>query len=258
VHGDPEADYIGLLSGTSMSTAHVSGVAALLESCNPGMSGPEKFKAIVESATPYLGSKYVGSGIASAFASLQATGGAGLPPSADFTADLILGAAPLSVIFSDRSTNNAISWHWEFGDGSVSDDRNPTHVYQEPGTYTVTQTVANPYGSDTATKVDYIEAAPEGTQPGSGWLPSTFTLYQNYPNPFNPVTTITFDLPHSSQVRLDVYNMLGQRLAKLVDGYLPPGKYSTLWDSGDAPSGVYLYRIQADNFVDSRKMLLLR
>jgi hypothetical protein len=94
-------------------------------------------------------------------------------------------------------------------------------------------------------------------------LPNEFTLSQNYPNPFNPSTTISFTLPHRAMVTLEVFNVLGQRVIELASGELPPGEHRVIWmgtdDRGErVASGVYLYRLQSDDFVESRKMMLLK
>jgi len=94
-------------------------------------------------------------------------------------------------------------------------------------------------------------------------LPNVFSLSQNYPNPFNPTTLIKYDLPRDCRVRLDVYNVVGQRVTTLVDGNQIAGYKSVSWDGRDengcqVSSGVYLYRIQAGGFTQVRKMVLLR
>jgi len=98
---------------------------------------------------------------------------------------------------------------------------------------------------------------------GSAAIPDDYALYQNYPNPFNPTTRINFDLPEASEVRLAVFNLLGQEVRTLVAGQLPAGRHFVAWDGRDANgqvvgSGLYLYRLHAGNFVSSRKMLLTR
>ncbi len=80
------------------------------------------------------------------------------PPTADFSATPTTGGAPLDVAFSDRSAGGPTSWSWDFGDGGSATAQNPTHTYDSPGSYTVSLTVANAGGSDTATKADYIVA----------------------------------------------------------------------------------------------------
>ncbi|CUS99439.1 T9SS type A sorting domain-containing protein [Candidatus Chrysopegis kryptomonas] len=89
-------------------------------------------------------------------------------------------------------------------------------------------------------------------------VPSNFELKQNYPNPFNPETVIEFNLAKSSNVKLIVYNMLGQEVAKLVDEYLTPGSYKVKFYGGNLPSGVYIYKLIADGYVSAKKMVLMK
>jgi len=89
-------------------------------------------------------------------------------------------------------------------------------------------------------------------------LPVSFDLKQNYPNPFNPVTAIAFNLPKTSQVTLKIFNVLGEEVATLVSRRLTTGKYTYEWDGSNVASGVYLYRIEAEGFVETRKMVLMR
>ncbi|NOY88141.1 MAG: T9SS type A sorting domain-containing protein [FCB group bacterium] len=101
------------------------------------------------------------------------------------------------------------------------------------------------------------------TEIGGGNLPAEFSLQQNYPNPFNPTTQINFDLPTKSKVSILIYNVLGQKIKTLVDEQLEAGKYVEEWDgTNDAgvkvSSGIYFYKMQADNFVQTKKMMLLK
>jgi len=89
-------------------------------------------------------------------------------------------------------------------------------------------------------------------------VPEAFALAQNYPNPFNPSTEIRFDLPQASPVRLVVYNAMGQEVARLVDQPLHAGTHSVTWDASGLPSGVYLYRLTAGAFIDTKAMTLLK
>ncbi len=86
----------------------------------------------------------------------------------------------------------------------------------------------------------------------------TFALEQNYPNPFNPSTQISFSMAASSYVSLKVYNILGQEVATLINGYLGAGLHSALWNAGRFPSGTYFYRVVTNSGATSRKMLLLK
>jgi hypothetical protein len=94
-------------------------------------------------------------------------------------------------------------------------------------------------------------------------LPKEFMLWQNFPNPFNPVTTISFDLPNQSHVRLTVFDILGRTTRVLWDQVLSPGHHSVEWDGKDSgdddmASGIYLYRLATDSFTDVKKMALIR
>jgi hypothetical protein len=92
----------------------------------------------------------------------------------------------------------------------------------------------------------------------SGGVPSSFRLHQNYPNPFNPATTITFSLPVASFASLDVFDLLGQKVATLVGERLPPGTHVRSWDASGFPAGVYVYRLTTPVFSQSRKMIVLK
>lgn len=105
---------------------------------------------------------------------------------------------------------------------------------------------------------DQVTAVPEDQL-----LPREHWLSQNYPNPFNPVTTIEYSLPVRSQVSIDIFNLLGRRVRSLVDREDPVGSYRVEWDGTDdygrgVATGVYLYRLRAGDWVESRKMLLLK
>jgi hypothetical protein len=88
-------------------------------------------------------------------------------------------------------------------------------------------------------------------------LPTAFHLGQNYPNPFNPSTTISYQLPIASSVLLSIFNTLGQVVATLVDEKKETGYYSVRW-SANVPSGIYFYSLQAGDFLETKKMVLLR
>ncbi|MCL4511103.1 MAG: T9SS type A sorting domain-containing protein [Bacteroidetes bacterium] len=89
-------------------------------------------------------------------------------------------------------------------------------------------------------------------------LPSNYSLTQNYPNPFNPATEIEFTIPTGHHVTLKVYNMMGQELETLVDEQLPQGRYKKAFDASRLASGVYLYKLQAGNFSQVKKMVLVK
>ena len=89
-------------------------------------------------------------------------------------------------------------------------------------------------------------------------VPETFALSQNYPNPFNPETVIEYELPIRSEVNLIIYNFRGQEVALLINGAMPAGNHKVIWDASNMASGIYFYRLQAVDFVQTRKMVLLK
>jgi hypothetical protein len=89
-------------------------------------------------------------------------------------------------------------------------------------------------------------------------LPTDFAIFQNYPNPFNPSTNIKFNLPQNSHVRLTIYDSIGKIVQILVDEELAPGVHTFQWAPKNLASGIYIYRIEAGNFVKANKMLLMK
>ncbi len=105
-----------------------------------------------------------------------------------------------------------------------------------------------------------VSGTPTGIENGGEEenLPRHFALEQNYPNPFNPQTTIRYALPRAAKVTLEIFDMLGQRVATPVKGVQRPGVHSVRWEAGNQPSGVYIYRLRAGKFMETKKMILLR
>jgi hypothetical protein len=100
-------------------------------------------------------------------------------------------------------------------------------------------------------KVGVMESANMAT-------PARYALHQNYPNPFNPSTAIEFALPKASHVTLKIYDLLGNEVATLISEKLLAGKHQHVWEASGLASGVYLYRLQAGEFVQTKKLILLR
>ena len=93
------------------------------------------------------------------------------------------------------------------------------------------------------------------------FLPNKFVLHQNYPNPFNPVTTLRYDLPENSLVNITVYDMLGRQVKTLMDHTQNAGYRSIIWDATNdygkpVSAGIYLYQIQAGEYIQINKMVL--
>ena len=112
-------------------------------------------------------------------------------------------------------------------------------------------------GGETTTLPSVIE---EPSQPS---LPTEFSLKQNYPNPFNPSTTINFAVPRAGEITLKIYNLQGQLLRTLASGNVPAGWHRVVWEGTDAKgsrvaSGIYVYRLEAQGYVISRKLTLMK
>jgi hypothetical protein len=89
-------------------------------------------------------------------------------------------------------------------------------------------------------------------------LPEAVTLSQNYPNPFNPITTISFSLPQPAEATLSVFDLLGRQIRVLASGTQPAGSYKVTFDATGLPSGVYLYRLQAGDYVEAKRMVVVK
>ena len=100
--------------------------------------------------------------------------------------------------------------------------------------------------------------SPVGVEGERVGIPAEFSLSQNHPNPFNPVTTIEFSLPAMGYTLLTIYNLRGQEIAKLVSGEIQAGYHKVNWNASNFASGIYFYRLQAGDFVQTRKMVLLK
>jgi GH35 family endo-1,4-beta-xylanase len=105
---------------------------------------------------------------------------------------------------------------------------------------------------------DYIKNNPVGIEQTVSTLPSNFQLEQNFPNPFNPSTIIRYRIVKTVKVTLKVYDVLGREIKTLVNRVQTPGQYTATFDARNFASGVYLYRIRAGNFIEAKKLLLLK
>lgn len=99
---------------------------------------------------------------------------------------------------------------------------------------------------------------PTATMPSTMPVFAEFQLFQNYPNPFNPSTKITFKIPRTARVTIKVFDISGQEIASLVDRDYPTGTHSTVWDASGIAAGVYIYRLQADGFSQSKRLTLIK
>ena len=118
-------------------------------------------------------------------------------------------------------------------------------------------------GTQSAEKVALIITTASQTIEKRSPLPDAYALIGAHPNPFNPVTTISYALPEQANAKVVVFNILGQEIRTLVSGVQPAGYYNVVWDGRDntgiaVGSGVYLYRLTAGSFVESKRMTLLK
>ena len=147
---------------------------------------------------------------------------------------------------------NSIPLRLDDGTGA----QNVTNILTGPNTYETMFTDEDTFGQHgISNKVVYGKAPTTANEDEFDSAPEAFALHQNYPNPFNPSTTINFNLPQASEVRLTVFNMLGQKVASLVNTKLASGSHSVTWNAQNAASGIYIYKIEADNFQKSMKMI---
>jgi hypothetical protein len=117
--------------------------------------------------------------------------------------------------------------------------------------------------ADTTKFILTIEERPELHVDHEEMIPEVFALHANYPNPFNPSTTIRFDLPEASNIRLVIYDLLGREVVRLVQGYMEAGYQRVVWNgrtvSGrEVPTGIYIARMMTPEYTKSMKMVLLK
>jgi hypothetical protein len=184
-----------------------------------------------------------------------------------FPAGTVVAAKGFAVIVTD--TNISATDSSKFGLSSTGDK-----VWLENTGGAIIDSAAIPaLGVDTsfARKPDgsgaWVKLAPttkgktNGTStavPDQGVLVTAFSLKQNYPNPFNPVTTITYQVPKNSAVSLTVYDLLGREVASLVNETQTPGQYTVQFNATRLSSGVYLYRLNAGGFSETKKLTLVK
>lgn len=104
----------------------------------------------------------------------------------------------------------------------------------------------------------YNGGNPIGLNISTHLIPENYELLQNFPNPFNPVTNILFNIPKASLTRLIIYDELGKTVEVLVNKELAPGSYKYEWNAADYPSGIYFYKLQSGEFVETKKMVLIK
>lgn len=118
---------------------------------------------------------------------------------------------------------------------------------------TVTKPLPAPRGN-----IQFTVTNVTGIEPVAAGIPNKFSLHQNYPNPFNPVTKIKFDIAKNTNVKLSIYDITGKEVLKITDAYMTAGSYSYQWNASGFASGIYFYRLDAGNYSEVKKMILVK
>jgi hypothetical protein len=116
----------------------------------------------------------------------------------------------------------------------------------------------NENGTGDYSSIWNFHVSPIGINNYTSSIPKEYKLYNNYPNPFNPTTKIRFDIPKNSLVRIEVYDVTGREIQNLVNNELKAGTYECEFSGFKYSSGIYFYKLQADNYVSVKKMILVK
>lgn len=181
------------------------------------------------------------------------------------------------------NTTYMVVYKYKFNTGTTTDDEMSFYVFNtsvpatEPGTPTVGPVVGTVTDATSFGRIGLRQGSSassptltiDGLQVATAWTSITnvtpistvatdFSLSQNYPNPFNPSTTIKFALPKSGNVTLKIYNSIGKEVETLVNENMGAGSYEVSYDASQLNSGMYFYRISANGFTDTKKMMLVK
>lgn len=168
----------------------------------------------------------------------------------DFATGLVSGQAMVRCMFGAGQFNNSLF------NGTISND---TTIANFATIVSATQE-SMPCSITVPASMAKISSNPDGTTgvENGNAVPNEFNLLQNYPNPFNPTTTISFSLATNGFVNLTVFNIAGEKVATLVHKEYQTGNYTVEFNAANLPSGIYLYRLSAGNFVSTKKMILMK
>ncbi len=289
--------------GTSMASPLAAGLAGLVFSQNPQMTGEEVGIRIMDTCDDiddinpnYAG--LLGAGRINAYAALEGGG-----PSQDLTVSMVPDDPPITVppggsftytgIVSNEGDSPVVTDIWVMLDipgygmyGPVQQANNVSLNANQTISYSgITQQVPNYaptglyyniayVGDYPGSPVDsaYFEFTVSGARSGdvgdwtlTGWfdeygetVPAATALMENYPNPFNASTSISYHLSSSGAVKLEVYNLMGQKVAVLAEGAQEAGRHSVTWDAADYTSGIYFYKLTVDGDIFTKRMTLLK
>jgi hypothetical protein len=260
----------GSFSGTSGATPHVGGTSALLLSINPALTPADVSMIMqttaIEKGAPGKDPRY-GAGRIDAYEAYL----------------LALSMIPVELAsFTAASDENSVTLNWS----TATETNNSGFVIERktalderwkevgfvPGFGTTSERKSYSFTDENLTMDSYSYRIKQidfdGTFEYSNsvvvevFSPEKYTLTQNFPNPFNPSTTIEFSIPQTSNVTIDVYNIVGELVASLVNRTLDAGYHKVNFDASNLPSGTYVYQLKASGqngiFVDAKKMLLMK
>jgi hypothetical protein len=174
------------------------------------------------------------------------------------------GNFAVQLFYQNYGTTQTATIKWDGNTvGTVSlpakTDSTGVNVLAYPPTFAVTTGPHTLSVTTSGINLDFVQFSKVVVGVGpDGELPGTFALGQNYPNPFNPTTTINYSLPKASSAQLIVYNLLGQKVATLVNEHQAAGNHTVQFDAKKLATGVYFYRLEAGSYVACKKMLLLK
>lgn len=180
-----------------------------------------------------------------------------------------MGASFTSIRLDDFVTdldNNASDMTWSYsGNVNLSIEINNSRVATVSsqntswfGSETITFTVTDPDGNSTSTNVTFVVLSTTDSELVSNDIPTEFNLNQNYPNPFNPSTVVRYGLPEQADVTLKIYNILGTEVATLINQTQSAGFYEYKWDASENASGIYFYMLNAGDYREVKKMILIK
>jgi PKD repeat protein len=171
----------------------------------------------------------------------------------EFSADVTTGVVPLVVTFTDQTTNGTVnSYYWSFGDGTFSADQNPVHQYISEGVYQVVLTVQNEHGEEHMIKDAFIDVLPNGVIS----LNSDFDI-KVFPNPYKGKTNIAYALVNKTDVKIEVYNSLGELVTIIVNEKQTSGSYKYQFSARNYgyAQGVYYLRVTLDDRVINKRLI---
>lgn len=180
-------------------------------------------------------------------------------PVADFSTNIegsVVTFTNLSNDALDKEAGGIIGYEWDFGDGTTSSEKDPSYDYGKIGDFGISLTVTDNDGVST-TYSETITILNVSNEVNAG-IPTEFAIQQNYPNPFNPSTNINYSLPEASRVTIIVYDLLGQKVAELVNTEKSAGYHTIAFDASALSSGVYIYQIKAGAYTKTKKMMLIK